>query len=377
MKTLKDINVENKTVILRVDYNVPIKNGEILDNNRIKESLKTIDYLLQNNCKIILMSHLGKVKTLEDKEKNTLHLVKKELEKLLNKEIKYSGVLIGEDLIKEIKNLKNKEIIMLENVRHMDYPDNLESNCDLELSKYWASLGEIFIFDAFASAHRKHASTYGISLYLESGVGFLVEEEIKELSKIKNEQKTLLLGGAKIEDKIGMIKNVLPTTNKALIGGAMCATFLKSLGYEIGRTIFNDEMLTEVKELLDTDKIVLPIDVITENGVKDIAEINKEESILDIGPKTIELFKKELTNETLIVLNGTMGKYEEEKYENGTKELFEYLKSSNKKVIVLGGDGGSAAKKYNFKAYYTSTGGGASLKFLEGKPMPALEVMVK
>lgn len=375
MRLLKDINIKDKTVLLRVDYNVPIKDGVILDNNRIKESLETIDYLLENNCKIILMSHLEKVKTLEDKEKYSLYIVKEELEKLLNKDVKFSKDLTGENLINEVNNLQNKEILLLENVRHMDYPDNLESNCDSKLSEFWASLADVFVFDAFGSAHRKHASTYGVREHLNGAVGFLVEKEIKELGKVKKEQKTLLLGGVKIEDKIGVIKNLLPTTNKVIVGGAMCATFLKSLGYEVGKTLVNEEKISEVKELINTGKIILPIDVVTENGIKDISNIEKEESILDMGPKTIELYTKELESENLIILNGTMGKYEEEKYSYGTEKIFEYLKSVNKKVVVLGGDGGSASKKYGYKAYYTSTGGGASLNYLEGKTLSALEIM--
>ena len=230
MLTLKNIDVKNKKVILRVDYNVPIKDGKILDTNKIVASLDTINYLLDNNAKIIIMSHLGKVKTEEDIETNTLLPVKEVLSKLLNKEILFSKELEGKHLEELVSNLKSKDILLLENTRIMDYPNKLESNCDEALSLYWSSLGEVYILDAFASSHRAHASTTGIPKYLPHAVGFLVEKEIAELDKIKNETKTLLLGGAKVSDKIAMIKNLLPTTDKVLVGGAMCATFLKSEG---------------------------------------------------------------------------------------------------------------------------------------------------
>lgn len=375
MQTIRDINLENKKVILRVDYNVSIKDGKVVDNNRITSSLNTINYLKEKNCKIILMSHLGKVKTKEDSETLTLLPVKDELSKLLNEEVKFSSELKGKELEKKINSLKEKEILLLENTRTLDYPDKLESNCDEELSKYWASLGDVFVLDAFASAHRAHASTYGISKYLPHVVGFLVEKEIKELDKIKEEKKVLVLGGAKVNDKIGVIKNLIPTSDKVLVGGAMCASFLKSEGFEVGNTYVEDDYLNECKELINTNKIVFPIDVVTENGIKEVGSINKDESIFDIGPETIKLFEKMLKNKPLILMNGTMGKYEEEKYENGTKELFEFLKKDERKVVVCGGDAGAASKKYNFTPYYVSTGGGASLEYLEGKILPALEIM--
>lgn len=375
MQTIRDINLENKKVILRVDYNVSIKDGKVVDNNRITSSLNTINYLKEKNCKIILMSHLGKVKTKEDSETLTLLPVKDELSRLLNEEIKFSSELKGKELEKKINSLKEKEILLLENTRTLDYPDKLESNCDEELSKYWASLGDVFVLDAFASAHRAHASTYGISKYLPHVVGFLVEKEIKELDKIKEEKKVLVLGGAKVNDKIGVIKNLLPTSDKVLVGGSMCASFLKSEGFEVGNTYVEDDYLNECKELINTNKIVFPIDVVTENGIKEVGSINKAESIFDIGPETIKLFEKMLKNKPLILMNGTMGKYEEEKYENGTKELFEFLKKDERKVVVCGGDAGAASKKYNFTPYYLSTGGGASLEYLEGKILPALEIM--
>lgn len=375
MKKITDINIENKKVILRVDYNVPIENGKVLDNNRIIQSLETINYLKSKNAKIILMSHLGKIKSEEDKIKNTLLPVKKELEKILNEDIKFSEELKGTNLEDIINNLKPKEILLLENTRHMDYPEKLESNCAKELSSYWSSLGEIFILDAFGSAHRAHASTYGISEYLSHAIGFLIEKEIKELENIKEKSKTIILGGSKVSDKINVIKNLLPTSNKILIGGAMCGTFLKSQNINVGKTFVEDDKIKEVTKLIETNKIILPIDVITENGIKELNEITNEESIFDIGPKTIELFKSNLTNEKLVLMNGTLGLYENTNYENGTKKIFEFLSSNQINTIICGGDTGNASKKYEFIPYYLSTGGGAALEYLEGKELPALKIM--
>lgn len=375
MNKLKNIKVENKKVIVRVDYNVPVKNGLVLDNNRIIQSLETINYLIEHNAKIILMSHMGKVKKVEDKMLNTLKPVKIELEKILNKKIYFAEELKGKALESQINSLKPGEILLMENTRYMDIPDNLESSCDEELSKYWASLGDVFILDAFGSCHRNHASTYGISKYLPHAVGFLIERELKELDKIKKEKKTFILGGSKVSDKIGIIKNLMDNTDKFLIGGAMCATFLTANGNPVGSTFVETDKIRECKNLLKTGKIIIPIDYVTENGVKELNDIFNDEHILDIGPKTIELFKNNIDINTLIVLNGTLGKYEEDAYQNGTKEIFNYLKENIVKTVVLGGDTSSAAKKYNFNASYISTGGGASLEYLEGKEFETLKIM--
>jgi len=375
MKKITDLDLKNKTVIIRVDYNVPIKEDKVVDNNRIVSSLDTINYCLNKNAKIILMSHLGKVKSEEDKIKNTLLPVKEELETLLNQKVRFSKCLKGEELETQVKELNPGEILLLENTRHMDHPEKLESNCDLELSKYWASLADVFILDAFGSAHRAHASTYGISKYLPHAIGFLIEKELKELDVIKNENKTLLLGGAKVSDKIGVIKNLMPKSDIILIGGAMCATFLKAQGYNTGQTYVEEDFMSDAKELLNANKIILPIDVITENGIKKVEEIEENENILDIGPVTISIFKSDLHTDAMILMNGTMGKWESIEYSKGTEELFKYLTEINAKVVVCGGDTGSAARHYNFKPYYLSTGGGAALEYLEGKTLPALEIM--
>lgn len=377
MRKITDLKLEGKTVIVRVDYNVPIKEGMVADDNRIRQSLETINYLIEKKCKIILLSHLGKVKTKEDLEKNTLKPVKIVLEKLLNKKILFSEELKGVELEEKIKMLKSGDIILLENTRHMDYPDKLESNCDENLSKYWSTLGEIFIMDAFGSAHRAHASTVGIAKYLPSAAGFLVIKEIDKLKEIKNENKTLLLGGAKVSDKIGVIKNLINTANYVIIGGAMCGTFLKIKGYNVGKTFVDNEKDEYIKDLVNNyeHKIILPVDVMTENGEKSINEINDDETIYDIGTETIKIFNEYLSSAKLVLTNGTMGLYEDKKYEKGTKYTLKCLHDNDIKTIVCGGDTASAVKKFGYNFYYISTGGGASLEYLSGEKLPGLEVL--
>ena len=377
MRKITDLKLEEKTVIVRVDYNVPIKEGIVTDDNRIRQSLETINYLIEKKCKIVLLSHLGKIKTKEDLEKNTLQPVKMILEKLLDRDILFSKELKGTELEEKIKMLKRGDIILLENTRHMDYPDKLESNCDENLSKYWSTLGEIFIMDAFGSAHRAHASTVGIAKYLPSAAGFLVIKEIDKLKEIKNENKTLLLGGAKVSDKIGVIKNLINTANYVIIGGAMCGTFLKIKGYNVGKTFVDNEKDEYIKDLVNKyeHKIILPVDVMTENGEKSINEINDDETIYDIGTETTKIFNEYLSSAKLVLTNGTMGLYEDPKYEKGTKYTLKCLYDNDIKTIVCGGDTASAVKKFGYNFYYISTGGGASLEYLSGKKLPGLEVL--
>lgn len=377
MRKITDLKLEGKTVIVRVDYNVPIKEGIVTDDNRIRQSLETINYLIEKKCKIVLLSHLGKIKTKEDLEKNTLQPAKIILEKLLDRDILFSKELKGTELEEKIKMLKRGDIILLENTRHMDYPDKLESNCDENLSKYWSTLGEIFIMDAFGSAHRAHASTVGIAKYLPSAAGFLVIKEIDKLKEITNENKTLLLGGAKVSDKIGVIKNLINTANYVIIGGAMCGTFLKIKGYNVGKTFVDNEKDEYIKDLVNKyeHKIILPVDVMTENGEKSINEINDDETIYDIGTETTKIFNEYLSSAKLVLTNGTMGLYEDPKYEKGTKYTLKCLYDNDIKTIVCGGDTASAVKKFGYNFYYISTGGGASLEYLSGKKLPGLEVL--
>ncbi len=387
MNRIEDINLENKTVIIRVDFNVPLdKNLNIIDDNRIKESLKTINYCLEKNCKIILLSHLGKVKTEADKKTKSLKPIAKRLSKLLNKDVIFIPETRGEIVDKSIFNMKEKDIILLENTRFEDLNGNLESKCDLKLSKYWASKADVFVNDAFGTSHRSHASNVGISKYIkESCLGFLVLKELDQLLPIINNPKkpfTIVLGGAKISDKIGVIKNLLDKADNILIGGAMAYTFLKTQNEEIGMSLIDEDYLTFAKEIIEkSNKIILPIDHVVSidknsNNYKITDKIEKNEIGLDIGPKTIALFKSYLEKSQTIFWNGPMGYYENKTYQNGTKELCEIISKLNTVSIVGGGDSASCVINLGYKDKFThvSTGGGASLELLEGKELPGVNI---
>ncbi len=371
---------KGKKVLVRVDYNVPINNGVIEDNNRIVMSLDTINYLIESEAKIILMSHLGKVKSEEDKKNSSLYPVSVELGKLLNREVKFCSETRGNKLEEMINLLNEKEVLLIENTRYEDIPNNLESSCDLELSKYWASLADEFVMDAFGSIHREHASTYGIASNIGGCTGFLVDSELNKLNEaLLNNNKVVILGGAKVDDKLKVIENLVKSSSKILLGGGMCFTFLKALGYNVGKSIVDNEKIEYCKDLLinSKDKIEVPVDFYTENGQKDFDKFNDEDLGLDIGNKTVEFYKSLISIENLVVWNGPLGKFEEEKYESGTKELLTYLNSNKIKTIICGGDTGSAVKKYGLSFYYISTGGGAALEYLEGKNFKILEVLNK
>lgn len=381
MKTIKDFNLENKKVIIRVDFNVPIKDGKILDDNRIVESLKTIKYAIDNNAKVILLSHLGRVKTQEDK-KNTLQPVSVRLSELLNQEVKFINTTRGSILEDAINNLKNKEVLLMENTRFEDLDGKKESGNDEELGKYWASLGDLFINDAFGTSHRAHASNVGIASNLECGIGFLIEKELSNFANVINNPEkpfTVILGGAKVSDKIGLIKNLVNVADYILIGGGMAFTFLKASGLEIGSSLLDEESIDFCKEMLEKyeDKIILPIDVVTDKKSCFISDITSSEKGLDIGSQTIKLFKQYLNLSKVIVWNGPVGMFEEEKYSNGTKGLCEVLKNINCIKIAGGGDTASAIKQFGYEATFThiSTGGGASLELLEGKKLPGIEII--
>ncbi len=375
MESIKGINVEGKRVIVRVDYNVPIKDGKITDDTRIIASLKTINYLLENNAKIILLSHLGRIKSSEDKDNNSLEIVAKHLSTLVSCGIYFVPFTRGEIVEKTIENMNNGEIVLLENTRFEDYPKTLESSCDEALSRYWASLGDIFVLDAFGSAHRCHASTYGISKFLPSYSGFLVDNEVSMLDKAIHQKKTLILGGAKVEDKIGVIDNLINTSDYILLGGAMCFTFLKASGINVGESIVSNDKLMYAKNLLDShkDKIILPIDIVTNNGIKDVINMSNSDIGYDIGPKTVEKYNELLNNSELILWNGPLGMFEDEKYENGTKGVMEYIYKQSIPTILAGGDIISASHKFKYNFTYLSTGGGATLEYLEGKRFKTLE----
>lgn len=375
MKTIENVDVKGKKVLVRVDFNVPRKDGVITDNTRIKSSLTTINYLTDRGAKVILMSHLGRVKSEEDMKENSLRCVAEELTTLVKAPVYFSNNTKGEELDTMVNNLLEGEILLIENTRYEDYPSSLESSCDEKLSKYWAGLADIFVLDAFGSAHRCHASTYGISKYIPSYAGFLVKSEVEMLDKAIKEKKTLILGGAKVDDKIGVINNLIGSSNKVLLGGAMCFTFLKANGVNVGKSIVSEENIDYAKDVLKkyADKIVLPVDVVCENGIKDIDKLGNDDIGYDIGPKTVKLFEEKLKNEKLVLWNGPLGMYEEKKYENGTKDIMKYLEKSEAKTILAGGDVVASSTYFGVKLYYISTGGGSTLEYLEGKKFKTLE----
>lgn len=375
MQSIKGIDVTGKRVIVRVDYNVPITDGKIDDDTKILASLKTINYLLDKKAKIILLSHLGRIKSQADKESHSLEIVAKHLSTLVSCGIYFIPFTRGEIVNKTIENMNNGEIVILENTRFEDYPKSLESSCDEALSKYWASLGDIFVLDAFGSAHRCHASTYGISKYLPSYSGFLVDNEVSMLDKAIHQRKTLILGGAKVDDKIGAIDNLINTSDNILLGGAMCFTFLKASGVNVGESIVSDDKIRYAKSLLDThgNKIILPIDVVTNDGVKDVTNIGNSGIGYDIGPKTINKYKELLINSKLILWNGPLGMFEDPKYEDGTKKVMQFIYNQSIPTILAGGDIISASHKFKYNFTYLSTGGGATLEYLEGKRFKTLE----
>lgn len=387
-KSIKDFDLYNKKVIIRVDFNVPIKNNKILDDNRIKESLKTINYAIDNKAKVILLSHLGRIKEESDKAKNSLSIVADRLSDLLGKRVIFSGETRGKNLEEKVANLNPGDVILIENTRFEDLNGNLESGNDEDLAKYWASLGDIFINDAFGTIHRSHASNVGIASYLPSGLGFLVQNELEKLSLALDNPKrpyTVILGGSKVSDKIGVIKNLVNIADYILIGGGMAYTFLKSLGYNIGSSIVDGESIDFCDDILKkyTEKIILPIDSITskqidgESFIKENNAFASDDIGLDIGPNTIKEFEKILEISNTIVWNGPMGMFEYDKYSKGTKEILRYLSTLNKIVIIGGGDTASAAINFGYKNSFThiSTGGGASLELLEGKKLPGIEAI--
>ena len=387
MKTIKDMDLENKKVLIRCDFNVPMKEGKIVDDTRITAALPTIQYALDNNAKVILFSHLGRVKEEADLEKNNLEPVAKRLEKLLKKKVTFISKTRGEELENAINNMKDKDILLVQNTRYEDLDGKKESKNDPELGKYWASLGDVFVNDAFGTIHRAHASNVGIASNLDSCIGFLIEKELNALKELDNPQHpfVVVLGGAKVADKIGVIENLVKKADKILIGGGMAFTFLKAEGYEIGNSLLDEENIEFCKNIMkDYDgKIVLPVDVAVtteysekeEYKTKDITDIEYNEMGLDIGPKTVEVFENYLKDSKIAVWNGPLGVYEFEKYKKGTNDLLQYVVDNNIKIILGGGDIVAAASTsgYKDKVYHASTGGGATLEYLEGKTLPGLE----
>ena len=389
-KTIRDYDLNNKKVIIRVDFNVPMKNGQITDDNRIRASLKTINYAIKNKAKVILMSHLGRIKTKEDRKQNTLEPVALRLSELLNQEVIFVDETRGEVLEDAISQLQAGEVLLIENTRFEDLNDKAESSNSKELGSYWASLGDIYINDAFGTSHREHASNVGIASNLPNGIGFLIEKEMEELEEAIKKPKrpfTVILGGSKVNDKIGVIKNLVNIADYILIGGGMAYTFLKASGIEIGSSLLDKESIDFCTEMLSkyNDKIILPIDSINAKEIKEnisarecfINEIKEDEIGLDIGYNTVKLFKQYLEKSKTIIWNGPLGYFEIEKFSQGTKKICEVLKNIDAKKIVGGGDTAAAVIKFGYEdsVSHISTGGGASLEMLEGKKLPGIEII--
>ena len=388
---LQETDVLNKRVIVRCDFNVPVKNGRILDDTKIKASLETINYLIDKNCKIILLSHFGKVKTEEDKKKYSLRIVAERLNELVTSNVIFSPETRSSLLEIKAMELHPKEILLVENTRFEDVPNGFESNNDPQLAAYFASLADVFVLDAFASCHRLHASTSGIAKFIPSCLGFCVQKEIEMLNKyVLNPEMpfTIVMGGAKIDDKLPLIEKLLPKCSHMLLTGGLANSCLKSLGLNIGNSLASDNMetLAKVKEILReyNKKIILPFDAIVgkkydDNYVnaKDINKLDSDEIIGDIGPKTLKVYKKIIDESKTIFVNGTAGIYEESKFSNGTLELLNLITSSMATTIAGGGDCIGAIDRFNManKFTYISTGGGATLEYIINENLPAINAI--
>lgn len=389
-KTVRDIDVAGKKVLVRVDFNVPLnERQEIQDNSRIKAALPTINYLLDHKAKIILVSHLGRPKGKIVPEMR-MDPVAKELEKILGKKVIKLDEAINGDVDKAVAELKDDELILLENIRFYKQ----ETDKDPEFSKKLAACADVFVNDAFGTAHRAHASTVGVTSYLPSVAGFLLEKEVDALNNlIKNPAKPFIavLGGNKIGDKLGVINSLLELCDGLIIGGGMCFTFLKSQGLNIGDSILDAEQLNAAKKILaQTEQEGIPLylpedfviaDSFAENAAAKVVgaeEIPDGWMGLDIGPRTVELYKEILEEAKTIFWNGPMGVFEWAAFANGTKSVAEALAESPALTIVGGGDSDSALRKFGVedKINHVSTGGGASMKVLEGKPLPAVEALL-
>ena len=372
MKTLRDLNIDNKKVIIRCDLNVPIEDNKITDNTRIVKSLKTINYAINNGAKVILMSHLGRIKTPEDKAKNSLRIVSTELSRLLGQNVYFCTW--EEDINKAINDNK---IVLLENTRYFDLDNKKESNCDEELSKYFASFGDVFVNDAFGTAHRENASNVGISKYLDSCNGFLIEEEVNNLKKLDNPERpfTVIMGGKKVSDKIKLISNLINKVDYLLVGGAMVYTFLKAEGKEIGASFLEEDYIDYCKELLSNnrDKIVLISDNFIElDKCINIEDMSKEDIGFDIGIESVKTFSEVISKSKTIFFNGSLG-FVEGGYTYGTKNILEALNKDNKLVVIGGGDTVSACNELlSDNNFIISTGGGASLEYLQGNKLPGI-----
>ena len=388
--TVKDVELKGKKVLVRVDFNVPIKDGVITNDNRITAALPTIKYILEQGGRAVLFSHLGRVKEEADKAGKSLAPVAKALSEKLGQDVVFPGTTRGAELEAAINELKDGEILLVENTRFEDIDGKKESKNDPELGKYWASLGDgIFVNDAFGTAHRAHASNVGISANVDKAVaGFLLENEIayiQEAVEAPERPFVAILGGSKVSDKIGVIENLLSKADKVIIGGGMAYTFLKAQGYEIGTSLVEDDKLDLAKELLEkaAGKLILPLDHKVANAfagyteVKETADQNIPAGFmgLDVASKTIADYNTQLEGAKTVVWNGPVGVFENPDFQAGTVGLMEAIvKQPGVKSIIGGGDSAAAAINLGYadKFSWISTGGGASMELLEGKVLPGL-----
>jgi len=386
--TIKDFNVKNKRVLVRVDFNVPLdKKGNITDDKRIKAALPTINYLIKNKAMVILMSHLGRPKG-EITNQLKMDKVAERLEKLLKKKVYKLDDCIGQDVEDFIDKMVDKEVVLLENLRF--YKEEKEN--DLEFANSLADLADLYINDAFGTCHRAHASVEGITKYIPAAAGFLLQKEIEIMGSALTKPKKpfiAIMGGVKVSDKINAINNLLKKVDKLLIGGAMMFTFLKSKGIKTGKSLVEEDKLSLAKNLLKKakGKLVLPVDTIAaakidkkaESRTVDIDNIPKNMIGVDIGPKTVKLYKKIISKAKTIIWNGPMGVFEISKFAKGTSEIAKILARPKAITIVGGGDSAAAIEKLKLekKLTHVSTGGGASLEFLEGKKLPAIQALEK
>lgn len=393
--TLKDLDVAGKKVLVRVDFNVPIKDGVISNDNRIVAALDTIKYLVEADAKVILFSHLGKIKEASDMQKLTLAPVAKRLEELLSSTVTFVNQTRGTELETAINGLENGQVLMFENTRFEDLEGKKESKCDADLAKYWASLGDgIFVNDAFGTAHRAHASNVGIASNCEfNAAGFLLEKEIEFIGGSVDAPKrplVAILGGAKVSDKIGVIKNLLEKADHVIVGGGMMFTFLKAQGKNIGSSLCEEDKIELAKELLELgqDKLILPVDTVVcekfsnelPTQTVNVDEIVGEVMGLDIGPKSVELFASYVKDAKTVVWNGPMGVFEMSNFAQGTIGVCEAIASNAEATTIIGGgDSATAAIDLGFAQDFThiSTGGGASLEYLEGKELPGITCLTK
>lgn len=388
-KVITDLNVKGKKVLIRVDFNVPMKDGVITDDNRIREALPTIKYVVDNGGKAIVFSHLGRIKEEADVAKNSLAPVAKRLQELIGLPVKFVPATRGKALEDGIASMEDGEILMFENTRYEDLEGKKESKNDPELGAYWASLGDVFVNDAFGTAHRAAASNVGIASNIsETAAGFLLEKEIKFIGgAVDNPQRpyVAILGGSKVSDKIEVISALLEKADKLIIGGGMMFTFLKALGKNVGKSKCEDDKVDLAKELLAkaAGKIVLPVDtVVTTEFSNDVPfktvsvdEIGDDEMGLDIGEESIRLFADVISKAKTVVWNGPMGVFEMSNFAKGTIGVCDAIANlQGANTIVGGGDSAAAAIQFGYKNKFShiSTGGGASLEYLEGKVLPGI-----